>query len=291
MHAPREYILLIRRGPAARLGWGTFAMKVALLGNCQVHGLREGLACHPGLDVTAFEVWRLTSEDHARFDPLEWDFVLSQPLSMYYQAMSRTNLRSSSTPCAFIHNLYFDGLCPDATYVGPPGKRVVGPMGDYHSSIIVDAFKADVDASEAARRLLEDGSGFDTMSGWKASFEELKRRETEVDVPFAIDLELLARQRRTFWTFNHPEVSLLVEYARCIVSKVFNRAPELIKQPKDDLKINGIWPIYPWVRSALDLPFGGETQFEIRGRPLTAADFVEFSYRAYDQARDRIDAR
>lgn len=266
-------------------------MKVALLGNCQVHGLRRGLACHPDLEVTAFEVWRLPPDDFASFDPLAWDIVLSQPLSAYYKSMSQENLRASRTPCAFVHNLYFDGLCPDSTYVGPPGKRVVGPMGDYHSSIVLNAFKAGTDATETSRRLLEDGAGLDPLGAWQASFAELRRRETEVDVPFATELERIASQRRTFWTFNHPEVSLLIDYARQIVSQVFHKVLEPADQLQDDLRINGVWPIYPWVRSAHGLAFGGETQFESRGRLMTALEFVEASYRVYDQARDRLDAR
>lgn len=266
-------------------------MKVALLGNCQVHGLREGLACHPDLEVTAFEVWRLTGEEHAAFDPLAWDIVISQPLNSHYKSMSQANLRASKTPSAFIHNLYFDGLCPDSVYVGPPGRRVAGPMGDYHSSLVVEAFKSGLGVEEATVRLLEGGGSLDPLEAWKASFNELRRREVEVDLPFADELEVLARQQRTFWTFNHPEVSLLLAYARQIVMRVFDRQPNPVAQPSDDLKMNGVWPIYPWVREAHGLGFGGETTFETRGRVLMAGDFVEQSYRVYETARDRLDAR
>jgi len=266
-------------------------MKVALLGNCQVHGLRAGLACHPGLEVTAFEVWRLSVSDYSAFDPNAWDFVISQPLSSHYKSMSQTNLRAARTPCAFVHNLYFNGLCPDSIYVGPPGGRVIGPMGDYHSSIVLDAFKAGVETHEAERRMLEDGGGIDPVAAWNASLAELRRRESELDVPFSDHLERRAAECRSFWTFNHPEISLLVDYADVVVRTVFDRKPEPIAKPADDLRIIGTWPIYPWVREAHGLSFGGERQFEFGGKPLSATEFVESAYRTYEAAGDRINFR
>jgi hypothetical protein len=266
-------------------------MKVALLGNCQVHGLRAGLASHADLDVTAFEVWRLSVEDYSAFDPEAWDLVISQPLSSHYKSMSRASLSAAKTPSAFIHNLYFSGLCPDSIYVGPAGGRVTGPMGDYHSSIVLNAFKSGVETQEAERRMLMDGGGLDAIAAWKASLAEFRRREDEIDVPFSSELENLASERRAFWTFNHPEVSVLLDYAGTIVRSIFDRKPHPIRRPHDDLRIAGVWPIYPWVREAHGLAFGGEQAFETRGRALSAMDFVEGSYRAYEAAGDRINLR
>jgi Polysaccharide biosynthesis enzyme WcbI len=266
-------------------------MKIAVLGNCQVHGIAHGLKCIPGADATTFEVWRLSPEQHATFEPRDWDVIVSQPLSVSYQAMSGANLRASGKPAAFIHNLYFDGLCPDASYLGPPGKRVVGPMGDYSSTLVVDAFRSGASAAEAARRLQEGHASIDPQAAWAASMAELRRREAEVDVPFADQVEASARARRSFWTFNHPDETLLTQYARQIAMRFLGVAPQAIAPPPDELRVNGVWPIYPWVREALGIEFGGETEFVSRDRVLSALEFVEWSYKVYETARDRIHIR
>lgn len=266
-------------------------MKLALLGNCQVHGLAQGLGAIPGVTVTPFEVWRLATDARAAFRPGDWDLIISQPLNAAYEAMSADNLRASGRPLAFIHNLHFEGLFPDATYAGPIGRRLTGPMGDYHSAIVIHAFTSGLPVTEATRRLVEGDPGCDPAQAWAKSLAELRKRSCEVDVRFADDVDRIAHRRRAFWTFNHPEINLLHRYAERIAKKVLDKPMPAIANPADDLRAIGLWPVYPWVREAHGLTYGGETTFEMRGRIITASEFVERSYRVYEASPESLAPR
>ena len=78
----------------------------------------------------------------------------------------------------FITNVYFSGLQPDFTFIGSLGERHIGPLGNYHSKIVLGAFLADLTAKETAALFCDKAY---RELGYYDEFEVSKAKLLEVD--------------------------------------------------------------------------------------------------------------
>ncbi len=239
-----------------------------------------------GLETTAKEVWKLTAQECAAIDVSQFDVVVAQPLhSERYGAVSYKHLSqiTSRTPVHFIHNLHFDGLSPDCTYLGPLGKRLSGPMGTYHSRTIVYSFKNGKSIDECVA-FMRRGAGIRPQETWSASIAELQKREAGVSVHFVTELISQVKERNSFHVFNHPRANLLARYAEKIATVAFGVTPSFQNSElEDELAFAGSWPVFSYLSEALGLDYAQEHFIIPRysSSPVTPYEFVELCFEHY----------
>lgn len=262
-------------------------MKILLVGNCQVTSLANIItAAEPEFVCDAKEVWQMSQENCEVLSTADYDAVIAQPLfSERYGTLAYHNLTASckGKPLLFIHNLHFEGVLPDCTYVGPLGKRVNGPMGTYHSSIILGAFLEGISVTECVVRL-ENGTRLDVQTAWDNAVATLRKREQAVTVLFVDELIMHVKARRCFHVFNHPNAFLLERYAEKILATLLDQPGRILDTHQPDLLERcGSWPTYSWLAEALGLPYGEDSFLisKISSDPLPLREFVERSYAIY----------
>lgn len=235
--------------------------KIVIIGNCQARPLAKLLKkLNPRVDVTAIIIVHLTkSEQFAEYEDQleEADLIVSQLVADQYPCdFVRTSFLKEryGKKVVSVLNLFFRGYNPDWFYIRIPGKGPLrGPMGDYHNRTIFESWEKGETADVAAQKLESQIHNEPYKQEIAASLSELKRRESLVDVPVVDFVRKKYRKARLFFTFNHPSMALMREYAKRI------------------LKAGGlgykrsIFPVWDWelldqfiplVNPAVDLPKG-----------------------------------
>ena len=239
-------------------------MHIALVGNCQVDVLGRLLgAPNPGrgLKIEVVEIWRYKAEtfDLLAERVLQADVVITQDLSEAYKRLSTASLKASAKSLVVIQNIYFRGYFPDCAYVGPMGRRLKSPVGDYHSQLIYDTWREGLAWPHALERLQQFSQKV-VEEVFKLSAQELQEREKKCDVPIADQLLEPPRDFARMYTFNHPTLALHRIYLQRILR--YLGLPAKLIECDDPLDQHTKWPIYDSVRQVLKLPAGtGESQF------------------------------
>lgn len=233
-------------------------MHIFVVGNCQVETIKTALRML--LPDCTFESQMLHLErnrDHEsvakRLAP--FDLIITHPANPGFQGFSTESIRALKGDDAVItfNNIHFEGLHPDATYLGAPQQRIYGTLGEYHSKLVLAGYLAGL--SKGACRELFEGRHFEDfgfLDVYASSLEELRKRSTEVDVPFFNEFQKLMAEFPCMLTFNHPTSNVLIGYARKLAAEVAHRtgvaradfplnpynAPSMLAE-------NIVWPIYP----------------------------------------------
>lgn len=271
-------------------------MKLALIGNCQVTPMKALIeASLPGVTCTAWEVFAMTEADCAKAAEalLGMDAIIAQPLvASRYSRLVVPALREDHEkhrPLLFVHNLHFEGTLPDCTYVGPLGARLPSPIAGYHSRIVRDAFLEGCTQSEAYDRLLS-GAGIEATSAWTRSVAEFRKREQQVDIPFADEMEAHVRRENGFHVFNHPTMVLIARHTEKAMARLLERPGlRLASGLPDMLERHGAWPVWPWVAQKVGLSYATEAFISPGGGSQSPREFVERCYAIYaGSPRERI---
>lgn len=238
-------------------------MKILLVGNCQVAPIRNSLVMmlpDCSIDGVMLHLEKERDEETVRQRLAGYDLVVTHPANPGYEGYSTDSVKSVMGDDAVItfNNIHFEGLHPDATYLGAPRKRVFGTLGEYHSKLVAAGFLAGL--SEAACRDLFNGEHFEEigfLSAHEQSLQEFDRRSKEVDVPFAEEFAAMLEEYPCMLTFNHPTSNLLIAYARKLAREVANRTgtrlsayPVTPYNMPSFLSENIVWPIYPAIAEA-----------------------------------------
>lgn len=263
-------------------------MKIAIIGNCQVISIKAAIdVSQVGIEASAYETWRMSAaEIEALGNNLSgFDAVLSQPLiSGNFAGLAKDKLQDTckalKIPLLFIHNLYFDAIVPDCLYVGKMGKRIRGPVSDYHSSIVLKSF-LNGDNEATCLEKLRSGDMTDVPSRWRASVAELIKREEHVDVGFVDEMAEIIKAQDSMHFINHPKPDLVRAYTEKMLSMLLQKTVPL-KTSEDTLAVFGSWPVYNWVSEKLGFDY--QTDFFLKERFQGKMEFSEFisqSFKTY----------
>ncbi len=111
-------------------------------------------------------------------------------------------------------NIFFAGQSPGLCYVTTiNGYRVSGPLHDYQYRPIFEAWQQGDSIEKCLERIESGVSSALLQAGVTTSFEELSIREKSVDVIVSDLIESEWKERRLFFTFNHPASILLLKMA------------------------------------------------------------------------------
>jgi hypothetical protein len=282
---------------------GELIKRAIIVGNCQVHALSLILPFFcPEMRFEYFSV-HLLGADRAKkiaeFVETAVDddtIIISQPLSEIYGPLSSDRIRDNiSNRVVLIHNLYFSGHHPDLTYIGGLSRRVVSPIGEYHSKLAAAAFCLGKSLEQSENLFCYDvfeRIGFFGES--EASLREFSRREMTVDVSFLSDLTEITASRYCFLAVNHPTGGTIARYARKIADTIAQiyaistvRTPVDIEMYPNTLATNAVFPVYPEIVKYHELDFEGSYLFK---RPanskeksvLSLGDFLREEFKSFE---------
>lgn len=205
-------------------------IKISVIGNCQarpIATLLELLYCNVDITVTAI-VHLISDEKEKDYIPFfcEADFIITQLVADNYPCkfLSTSRIKGEyGSKVITMPNLFYRGYTPDLRYVRIPGQGTLkGPLGDYHSEVILKSWLDGKSVTELHERMCSV-EYWELMFGnvHKESLNELKVRESGLDVALASEIEMNKSKTRLFYTFNHPTLKLLI--------LLVNKLAELIK--------------------------------------------------------------
>lgn len=225
-------------------------LKIVVVGNCQARPISNLLekSCN-NLHIIQTVVAHLVSKNESK-NILQYfhetDFIVSQYISDDYKVDSLTTnfLRSSfSNKLILIPNLYFKGYTPDLTYLRLKSGTLSGPLGDYHSLIIYESWKSGKSIAEACASYLADEIWEEKYKYTASeSLLELRKREKELHIEITDVIASYLRDKRLFYTFNHPSLFLLKKLVEKILILINcndknNLNIERIKEPLDQFVV------------------------------------------------------
>lgn len=207
-------------------GWGRARKKplrLAVIANCQARPMAQIIRLlAPQVDIVEITITHLAKQEEKEkcYEIYQKaDYIFAQRVSDNYPTEF---VRSDCLKQMFPHklivwpNIFFRGQCADLCYVTRPGVgRVVGPLGEYQNLVIFEAWQKSSTVSDA-RQLLTDGGAWLARLETEAasSLAELQARELQCDVTISSEIAEHWRNKRLFFTFNHPSKWLLETVAR-----------------------------------------------------------------------------
>jgi hypothetical protein len=288
-------------------------VRVMIIANCQARPVADYVRLlGRDVEITDILITHLAKDaDAARLEQAaaKSDFIFAQLVQPNYpvEIVRSTSLKEKYGDRVILWpNIFFKGQTPDLCYVtATNGARVMGPLGEYHSKPLVDAWLAGstVDQTDA---LLTRGqintTGMRDMAA--ASLEELRRREQQCNVGVAETIVESWQSRRYFFTFNHPVSELMLGVAESLLVRSGQRpALSLHGSHVNEPLCQFVPPAWPAIVAELGLEF--RSSVSSRGvsvdlssgsvRPIpgaayyTARELIETFFRCYENQRGLLD--
>lgn len=287
-------------------------MKVTVIANCQARPIADYVRLL-GRDVAIVDVVITHLAKDADADRLEQaaaksDFIFAQLVQPNYPASfvrSEVLKQRYGDRVLLWPNIFFKGQTPDLCYVTAANRaRIVGPLGEYHSRPIIDAWLAGSSVDETEVLLLSGALDTTTVKDVAdTSLEELRGREQQCDVGICDLIAEHWRARRFLFTFNHPLSELMLHVADRLLALTGQHAV---------LSLNGshvseplcqfVPPAWPAIVEELGLEFPISTssrgvQVDLSGgrvRPApgtayyTPRELIETFFRCYEVQKDLL---
>ncbi|MBD8621591.1 GSCFA domain-containing protein [Pseudomonas sp. CFBP 13727] len=166
------------------------------------------------------------------------DPIPSRILSIYGEYKSKIRL---------IPNIYYALYHPDIIYVQNDSGNIKGPMGEYHSGLILFAWKQSLSLGQTADLFTRDVYAHVGYFEHATSSANLLL-ETGINVGIPLD-HLLERWRFKacfMHSMNHPKLNVLADIARAVlIREGMSYIPGVEQYMEDSLALHPCWPVYP----------------------------------------------
>lgn len=252
-----------------------------LVFNCQALGLANCISmAAPGvkLDYCDFPRFRKNPEEYLQRIG-EYDLVITAPQLRTTEYADFPAL----APTRLVPTMVFDAYHPDLCQAMVDGRQLKGPLGDYHSSLAVVAYRAGLSVDDAAQlykpRVYEVLGYFDR---WPAARQRLLAGFAAHGYDLASAFQRWGRASTAFMhSVNHPAIRCLRDVASAVVeaSGLEDRAPALL--PHDNLLNGPVFPVYPEIAEHFSVE--GSYRFKLGGeyRHIGLREFIEASFEVY----------
>ncbi len=118
-----------------------------LISNCQTWGLAMSFQMlNEGVQVDPVDVWAYRA-DKTKHDETMGDYSRVLLLTEFKKSGEIDVSRAKNV--TYVPPVKFSAFHPDITYVGSKAGMVRGPLGDYHSLIVVAAYKKGLGVEDA----------------------------------------------------------------------------------------------------------------------------------------------
>jgi len=266
-------------------------MRIGVFGNC--HGVALAACIErlvPGVEIHRFGMDQALGADPATIERQmeafsECDVVFIQPtIGHRIQGLLPEDFGARCKMVVPYPMLACRSLQPDSHYVfSAAGKVVGGPLGGYHSGIVLGSFLKGLPEARALslfNRFVYRVLGYSEVD---ISREAIGRDASKFGYDYSDFFS--GRRGRFMHTINHPAISLVFETAVQALRKAGIAAEVDRGPPGDALEGGVIWPVYPGlsdVFQADDAPLCFRRAR--RAISLSLREFVAESYAFYRTA-------
>lgn len=194
---------------------------IIVMGNCQAWPMTAILKLMlPGHDIQQPVVVQQVKPDHehAVHTRLESaDLILAQVIKdnhpITFLRTSKVRERFGDRLTTWV-NLFYRGQNPELCYLPELTAQGEFPLGDYHLETVREAFVEGADVAEALFRLSDpDWNSQRYADTARKSLAWLRRQEQQADAPITDEIARREESEQLFFTFNHPSMQLLADYA------------------------------------------------------------------------------
>lgn len=286
------------------------ALKIVLIGNCQVHAIAqliEQMAAKP-IEVRSW-VWNQSSRDQFEIDIAELNMSLvNSDLILFHQEgdfhpwfeqrYPHLRFKTRTMP-----RIIFGAWHPDLDIIfSCQEERCAsiegGLMEDYQSTLAFYGWKQGMDIDQTlalfAADVYQQMGYFDCYAGWKAF---LAGEGEQTGLPLAHLIDDWSRQGCWMYSVNHPKLFVLADIARELMRReniAIDETVDAITLVEDAFSHGTIWPIYPEIAAHYGLSGdcifrSGVTEWDLR--EFVATSFARFeAYKRESLASDTYDA-
>lgn len=273
--------------------------RIAVLGNCQAHGVLQALRLYlPDARVSLIDT-AVLRRSYGTLDRLDrhlagFDHVFAQFFPDGFVAGGDANALVARRPrIRLFPTILFTAFHPDSVLVGDVASLsqsglINSPVGPYHSAIALCGYVEGLSVA-ATLGLFRDEvfSGLGYYDAWDESMAYMLRASR--DIGFGLENELARWSRRGCFmhVINHPKLFVLAEIARRLATEagldpIEAKAEDYLA---DDLVADAIWPVYPAIAARYGLAgtdlFKRKSRGTARPAVFGLADFVAASHATY----------
>lgn len=198
--------------------------KIVNFGNCQTFQLQRILAQVLGkadYSITKFSNNLRTGDklpDELILTAIsDCDILLYQPLSRHHGALSDDNVRKTIKPdclrisLPYIFNSGIYAICQAPAMRSPHSYGVI-----FGEEAIIERVKAGQGKAEILEAYRKGAIDFKLVERFQASFDEMRRREANIDIKLTDFIAQHYRDIKLFTSHNHPSNALFFEMVRQI---------------------------------------------------------------------------
>lgn len=250
----------------------TGPLRIAFVGSCQVHGLKEtAIKLMPEAVIEAYNVG--ASNDDAEICSLVsgFDSVITQiETSAENDLLSAQALTGAVKQVLYLPIFGFTGLHPDMTYAMKDGKVFKGPSSDTHSLLAITGHLIGLDERRIEKlfnaHVFSELGYFDNFHVARLLLKQESER-TGYDLTSGVD-DLISSGKRFMHTFNHPTIEMLSRLCRDVLARAGHVPPDIPVPTEvvDNLVSSLVAPILPPLARRFNLE-GGTTYL----RPIFSA--------------------
>jgi hypothetical protein len=251
-------------------------MLICVIGNCQSHGLRACLAAM----LPFAEVIRVSMDENiARL--ADSDITLVQTAAHDYMDLLHRGAYMHRGRVQRWPTFYFSAFHPDLFI----DDRFSSPLGVYHSAITINGFLRGLSVAETVS--LYRGDVFDQLGYFQHMAPSIAASRADLD-SCGLDSRELLRSWIASGVFahttNHPTIFVIRTIATALLRKleigIDVHYPELFLS---DLLESAKWPVHRDIAEKLEV--ASSEYFVVDGQKCSVTEFVERSYRCYQEAR------
>ena len=199
----------------------------------------------------------------------------------------------------------FEAFQPDLCYLTVDGQILRGPMFDYHSKIVVAAWRKGLSPAQA--RALFTGAHyqqFGFLGLWEACKQQYLGSYADAGLDLRRAFPTWSREGAFMHSVNHPSIRVVADIARALLRQDGLRPRETDFLPHDNLKNAPVWPVYPEIAESLGVR--GSLLFKVHNayRFMELDEFIAASYEVmsahavetvkvfpmYERSMERIEA-
>lgn len=261
--------------------------RIVVMSNCQTGGLHAALAAMLPDDEVEALAW-LGVEPPGLAERLRGAdaWVCSIPRE---QAEAIASSCGSDARIVVVPTIWFSAFHPDQTAViTTEGTELIGALGPYHSRMVVWGWSHGVSVEQVVETFRpEVFAALGYVDLWPHAVDWLRGIFAPTDCDLGQWLLPLVPRGAFMLTNNHPRIDALVQLARLAATQL-GADEELVRYgweqviPDGLLASSAVWPIYPGVADALDLP-GAFVWRSASGELIGLEDFVARSFAAYEE--------
>lgn len=269
--------------------WKRSGRRIFVLGNCQAPEVARCLASMTEASVFGIEVMRAVekSDPDFLFELMESsDVIVTASIGADWGRFATESLRNTFPKKVLsFTSVYYAGVHPDITYLGEYGERILSPLGDYHSKIVIASYLAGLSELACARKFTAAGfeeAGYLTVRD--ESIAEYLRRDRDVDIRWAEQFLQRVVDSPLLNTVNHPNPTAIGLLAHQIGHEISEpmQAADGIAVPTV-LQSDVVWPVHEGWSVIAGLAYRTPPVFWRRHYMMTLDEFIWRSYRLYDQ--------